>query len=217
MPAMTPSTDNSRAGRTYSRHTAALRPIDTACGRCAPFGRARCPACLRRPPAGSASAVPDLTLTPRGPRGRGRERLRHMVVQAGGGGNHRGTCPYSGSPRFPPASLFLQPFRPTRRAASRANLLARAGRRLTRNYSDKGAGRCAMEAGSTLLTAACIVIWIPVISPSHVVGRRAEPSCGRSRDFTASHVPSSRATPTGAAKVAPGSAARISRPTVSRA
>ncbi len=47
----------------------------------------------------SASAVPDLCPTPRGPRDRGRERLRQMVVPAGRRGGNGHYVPVAGNPR----------------------------------------------------------------------------------------------------------------------
>ena len=55
-----------------------------ACGHCAPCGRARCPVCLREGSVGGASAVPDHSPTPRGPRESGRERLRRVGAKAAG-------------------------------------------------------------------------------------------------------------------------------------
>lgn len=69
------------------------------------------PACENRSVAG-ASAVPALTLTPRGLRGRGRERLRRVSAKAcrrrGEPSGHPSPQP-QGSPEAPPATPSLTP------------------------------------------------------------------------------------------------------------
>src|SRR5690242_2776804 len=91
------SETNTRTPPIQLPHTAPTARAATVWSSAAPVVSPACEDPLR----GSASAVPDLTLTPRGPRGRGRERLRQMVVQAGRGGKPPGHLPI---PRFPEVS-----------------------------------------------------------------------------------------------------------------
>jgi hypothetical protein len=102
-----------RASRTATaqwRHTRATQRAATVRSLVTPVVPPTCGDPLR----GSASAVPDLTLTPRDPEGEVGNGSGKWWCRPARGGNHRGTCPYPGSPRFPPAPLFLQPLRPTR-------------------------------------------------------------------------------------------------------
>src|SRR6185437_16879905 len=72
---------------------------------------------------GSASAVPDHSPTPRGPRESGRERLRQMVVQAGGGGKpseHPSPQPPGFPKGFPPRPSSFAPPGPPEGPATRA-------------------------------------------------------------------------------------------------
>jgi len=83
-----------RAGHGNTARTVAAHLANAACGHCVPSAvLVALPAC-GDPLRGSASAVPDLTLTPRGPRRRGRERLRQKHVAQAAGQQRTGTaCP----------------------------------------------------------------------------------------------------------------------------
>jgi hypothetical protein len=103
----------------HSGHTLSMRRTDAACGQCAPVTAPVVPPACADPLRGSASAVPDLTLTPRGPRGRGRERLRQWWCSRANrrGRNHQGTSPHRTVPRrFLPRTPTSLPLRPTLRA-----------------------------------------------------------------------------------------------------
>ena len=98
-----PRRHNPRTTAPYSRHT--------ACGHCAPCGRSRCPACLRRPPSGVCLRRSRPHPHPKGTP-RARSGTAPATGEAGGRGrNHQGTrpTPHGSLMVSPPHPLILQP------------------------------------------------------------------------------------------------------------
>ena len=123
----------------YSTRTVPAHPRNTACGYCAPFGHARCPPDLGRPPSGVCLRRSRPLSHPKGDPGR-------VVGNGSGepagrrGGNHRGTHPQApGFPKGSPRTPFLCPSRPTRRARyAGKSALAQAERQPARNHDGRG-------------------------------------------------------------------------------